>query len=151
MKRIKVGDIFEINTPKGKAYLHYIYKDQKIGDLIRILPGLYSERPISFDKLASSKEKFMVFFPLSAANKQKIVEHVSHYPANNFEKPKFMRNDHIIRGQFIGWHIINTETWERQLVKTLTPEQKKLSPWEVWNDTILIENLIDDWSLEKWG
>ncbi|HBX87942.1 MAG TPA: hypothetical protein DEG09_04910 [Marinilabiliaceae bacterium] len=128
MGRIKVGDIFEINTPKGKAYLHYVYKDKTTGDLIRVLPGLYSDRPASFDKLAGSKESFMVFFPLSAAYKQKIVEHVGHYPADSFEKPKYMRTEHIVRGEFLGWHIIDTETWKRQLVKTLTPEQKKLSP-----------------------
>jgi len=73
MGRIKVGDIFEIHTPKGKAYLHYIYKDKTTGDLIRVLPGLYSERPASFDKLASSKERYVVIFPLLAASKQKIV------------------------------------------------------------------------------
>lgn len=151
MGRIKVGDIFEINTPKGKAYLHYIYKDKETGDLIRVLTGLYSERPASFDKLAGSKENYMVFFPLSAAAKQKIVEQVGHYPADNFAKPRYMRTEHIVRGEFLGWHIIDTETWERQLIKTLTPEQKKLSPWGIWNDTLLIENLVDDWSLEKWS
>src|SRR5690606_28614971 len=129
MRRIKVGDIFEINTLKGKAYLHYIYKDKITGDLIRILPGLYFDRPDSFDKLAGSNESFMVFFPLSAAYKQKMVEQVSYYAADSFEKPKYMRTEHIVRGEFLGWHIIDTETWQRQLVKTLTPEQKKLSPW----------------------
>lgn len=144
MKRIRVGDIFEINTPKGKAYLHYIYKDETVGELIRVLPGLYSERPASFDNLATSKERYMVFFPLSAANKRKLVEQVSQYPADNFGKPKYMRTEHIVRGEFLGWHIINTETWERQLVKTLTSEQKELSPWEIWNDTLLVENLVDE-------
>ena len=151
MERIKVGDIFEIDTAKGKAYLHYIYKDKAIGDLIRVLPGLYSERLASFDKLATSKEMFVVFFPLSPACKQKIVELVGHYSANNFEKPKYMRTEYILRGQFLGWHIIDTETWRRQLVKSLTPEHKQLSPWGIWNDTFLIESLVDAWSLEKWS
>ena len=62
-----------------------------------------------------------------------------------------MRTEHNIRGEFLGWHIVDTETWQRQLVKTLSPEQKKLSPWGIWNDTLLIENLVNDWSLEKWG
>lgn len=151
MARIKVGDIFEINTPKGRAYLHYIYKDKTTGDLIRVLPGLYSKRPANFDTLAGSKERYVVFFPLSAANKQKIVEQVGYYPADNFGKPKYMRTEHFVRGEFVGWHIIDTETWQRQLVKKLTPEQKQLSPWGIWNDTLLIENLLTDWSLEKWG
>jgi len=151
MVRIKIGDIFEINTPKGKAYLHYIYKDKTTGDLVRILSGLYYDRPANFDELAGSKELYMVSFPLSAANKQKIVERVGYYPADNFKKPKYMRTEHIVRGEFLGWHIIDTETWERQLVKKLSPEQKQLSPWGIWNDTLLIQNLIDNWNLEKWS
>ncbi|TPD65422.1 adenylate/guanylate cyclase domain-containing protein [Flavobacterium microcysteis] len=151
MRRIKLGDIFEINTTKGKVYLHYIYKDKTIGNLIRVLPGLYSDRPANLLKLADSKESFMVFFTLSVAYKQKIVEHVGHYPADSFEKPKYMRTEHIVRGEFLGWHIIDTETWQRQLAKMLTLEQKKLSPWGIWNDILLIENLVNDWSLEKWN
>ena len=151
MARIKIGDIFEINTSKGKAYLHYIFKDKMTGELLRVLPGLYSERPASFDKLAGSKEKFMIFFPLSAANKQNIVERVGYYPAESFGKPNYMRTEHNVKGAFLGWHIVDTNTWQRHLVKNLTPEQKQLSPWGIWNDTLLIERLVDNWSLESWG
>jgi hypothetical protein len=151
MGKIKVGDIFEINTPKGKAYLHYIYKDKTLGDLIRVLPGLYSERPAGFDNLAASREEYMIFFPLSVANKRKIVEHAGYYPADGFSKPKYMRTEHNVRGEFLGWHIIDTDSWQRQLVKKLTPEQKNLSPWGIWNDTLLIENLVAGWHLAKWG
>lgn len=151
MARIKVGDIFEINTPKGKAYLHYIHKDITTGELIRVLPGLYPERPANLNELAGLKERYMVSFPLAAANKRKIVEPVSFYPADNFSKPKFMRTEHNVRGEFLGWHIVDTGNWQRQLVKDLSSEQKKLSPWGIWNDTLLIENLVNDWSLENWG
>jgi hypothetical protein len=148
--KIKLGDIFEIVTPIGKAYLHYIYKDQSIGDMIRVLPGVYSERPDSFDQIAGSKERYMVFFPVSAANKRKIIEQVGYYPATGFTKPDYMRTEHTVRGEFLGWHIINTETWQRQLVKKLSSEQKELSPWGVWNDTLLIERLSNNWSLQNW-
>jgi hypothetical protein len=148
--KIKLGDIFQINTPKGKAYLHYIYKDKELGDLIRVLPELYSEWPESLEQLARSKEAFMIFFPLSAANRKKIVEQVGYYPADNFGKPEYMRDKHIVRGAFLGWHIIDTKTWKRQLVNDLTSDQKRLSPWGIWNDTLLIERLVSDWSLEKW-
>jgi hypothetical protein len=152
MGKIKVGDIFEINTPKGKAYLHYIHKDPKISrELVRVLPGLYSERPASFDKLAGSKERYMIFFPVSAASKRKIVELVGHYPADKFNKPKYMRAEHNVKGESLGWFIVDTDTWQRELVKELTPEQKWFSDWASWNDTLLIERLVEDWSLEKWN
>lgn len=152
MKKIKIGDIFEITTPKGKAFLHYIYKDDKVGrQLIRVLPGLYLQNPENFDKIAASKEQYMIFFPLSPAFKRKIIEKVGYYPADKFDKPKYMRSGHEIRGEFLGWHIIDTDTWKMQLVKELTSEQKQLSDWDTWNDTLLIERLINEWSLEKWS
>lgn len=151
MARIKVGDIFEVVTSSGKAYLHYIHKDSVTGELVRVLKGLYSERPTTFEKLAASEERYFISFPLSAATKRKIVEPVGYFPATSFSKPKLMRTEHNVRGEFLGWYLVDTETWQRQLVRTLTPEQKKLSPWGIWNDVLLIENLVNDWSLEKWG
>lgn len=150
MRRAKIGDVFEIKTPKGKAYLHYIYNDKATGELMRVLPELYFERPPGFGELAGSKERYVVFFPLLAANRQKIVEQVGHFPTTNFGKSRYMRVEHIVRGENLGWHIIETETWHRELVKHLTVEQMKLSPWGIWNATLLIENLVSDWSLEKW-
>jgi hypothetical protein len=41
MARIKIGDVFEISTPKGKAYLQYVHKNETIGELLRILEGLF--------------------------------------------------------------------------------------------------------------
>lgn len=151
MGKVKIGDIFEINTGVGLAYLHYIHKDDVLGELIRILPRVNNDRPTSLEEFIHVEESFMVFFPLSAAYRQKIVERVGYFTANHFEKPKNMRTKHIIRGEFLGWHIIDTETWKRELVKTLTPEQKKFSPWGVWNDTLLIENLASGWTLENWS
>ena len=151
MTKIKLGDIFEINTPMGKSYLHYIFKDKAMGDLVRVLPGIYSKQPADFSELACSKERYMIFFPLTFANRRKIVHRVGFYSPNQFEKPKYMRSEHVVRGEFLGWHIVDTETWHRQLVKNLTSEQKQLSPWGIWNDTLLIENIVNNWTLENWG
>ncbi|WP_291529132.1 hypothetical protein [Bacteroides sp. UBA939] len=151
MKRIKLGDIFEINTPEGKAYLHYIYRDESLGELIRVLPGLYVERPTDFNELAASKEMYMIFFPLPASYRGKMVELVGYYPADKFGMPKYMREELIIRGEFLGWYIINIRTRQRKLVKTLTKEQKELSSWGTWNGAFLIEMLTNGWTLENWG
>lgn len=75
---------------------------------------------------------------------------VGFYSTSGFSKSKFVRTKHNVRGEFLGWHIVNTETWQRQLIESLSSEQKKLSPLGIWNDTLLIENLINYWSLENW-
>ncbi len=149
MARIKTGDIFEIKTSKGKAYLHYIFKDETNGDLVRVLPGLYYDQPDDIEGLASEDESFLVFFPLSAANRKKIVEKVGHY-RSDLTRPEYMRTEHYIRGEFLGWHIINTDTWQRELVKELSDSQKQLSPWGIWNDTLLVERLEEGWTLDGW-
>jgi hypothetical protein len=151
MDNIKIGDIFEINTSKGKAYLHYVYKDPTIGELVRVLPGLYAKKPDDMDKLAVSEERYLIFFPLLAAFNREIVDYAGHYDLKDFTKPEYMRTGHMVRGAFLGWYIVNTSNWHRQLVKELTPEQKKLSPWGVWNDTLLIERLEQGWVLNEWG
>ena len=151
MTKIKLGDIFEIATTKGKAYLHYIYNDKTVGDLVRVLPGLYAERPMAIEKLANEKERFVVFFPVSTAYKKKMVHYVGTSDDAVFTKPRFMRTQHSIRGEFLGWHIINTETWHRELVKNLSTDQKQLSPWGIWNTNLLAEDLSKGWSLENWG
>lgn len=151
MKKIKIGDVFEISTPKGYAYLHYIKKDKTIGELVRVLPGLYSEEPTDIKKTVGSDELFYIFFPLSFAYKKGIVRLVNNCEASNYDVPKYMRTEHNVRGEFLGWHIVNTQTWERTLVKTLNAEQIKFSPWGVWNDTLLIERLTNNWSLEEWS
>ena len=67
-----------------------------------------------------------------------------------FEKPSYMRTKHFIGREFVGWHIIDTSTWKRELVKELSDEQLKLSPWGTINDTLLVDYLLNDWSLENW-
>ena len=150
MPKIIIGDIFEINTPKGKAYLHYIHEEPKIKrQLTRVLQGLYLERP-NLDELAGRKEQYMIFFPMTAAYNRKIIDRIGHFAADIFSKPKYMRSEHNVRGENLGWHIIDTDTWKMELVKKLTPNQKQLSDWASWNDTLLIERLISGWSLENW-
>ncbi|ELM3645113.1 hypothetical protein [Flavobacterium psychrophilum] len=151
MKKIILGDIFEISTPKGYAYLHYVCEDVKIGrTLLRVLQGLYLERPNNLEELSSQKERYLLFFPLKEAYKRGIVERVGFLQCDSFVKPQKMRSEHNVKGEFLGWHIIDTDTWHRDLVKNLNPEQQKLSDWGSWNDTLLIENLINNWSLESW-
>lgn len=151
MGRIKVGDVFGIATSKGMAYLHYIHEEPKQCELIRVLPGLYEEPPQNLEEIVRMEERFMISFPLKAAYHRKIVVKVGHVSSENYSKPAYMRSDHWIRYEFQGWHIIDTETRYMTLVQELTPEQVKLSPGEIWNDTLLCDRLVEGWSLENWG
>lgn len=150
MAKIKIGDIFSINTPKGKAYLHYVYVDNDGIELIRVLPGLYLNDVQDITLLSQQKELFMLFFPLRIAFHRKIVKLEGHTDIGSFKKPQYMREDDYIRGNFSSWYIVNIDTCKRKYVKKLSPKQNALSPWGVWNDTLLIERLVEGWTLDKW-
>ena len=150
MKRAKPGDIFEINTNKGKAYLHYIYNDPHNGDFIRVLPGLYNEKPSNIKELIYEKERSIINFPIKVAYSRKLVEYVDSVSLDGFSKPQLMRSDHRGPVKFLGWRIVNTDTLKAEFVEELSEEQKKLSPWGIPSYDLLVEHLENDWKLEDW-
>lgn len=150
MRKIRLGDIFEIETSKGKAYLQYVWHDELTGEMIRVLSQFYTSRPADFEELVFAQERFVVSFPAAAAMRKGIVERVGNLPVVGFVKPTLMRTKHSIRGEFLGWHIVDTKTLQRSLVASLDLSQLQLSPWGIWNDTLLIEKLESGWTLDSW-
>ena len=151
MSKIKLGDIFEIETKKGKAYFQCVHSHKVRGELIKVFNCLYEEQPPKIESVLLIKDFYYIGFPLIFAYKKNIVKKVGNIPlSNDFIYPKYMRDKHIVRGEFIGWHIIDTETLHNQLVKELTEEQKQLSPFGIVNDTYLKERLEEGWTLSKW-
>jgi hypothetical protein len=151
MMRLKLGDIFELPVRNGLAYLQYVYRDSSLGELICVLPGIYENSQIKFNDIVIQEGGFLVFFPLSAATKSGIVAKIGNYSDTSaFTKPSFMRDPIVENGSITGWHIVNTDTWERTLVTSLSAQQKLLSPWGIWNDTLLREKIDEGWSLDNW-
>jgi hypothetical protein len=149
--QVKIGDVFEIVTPNGIGLFQYVHKDETIGQLIRVLPSLYEEGYILEKELVEKKEMYLVHFPLGAALKQKIVNRKGNLNLpQDFVLPKKFRSKHIVKGEFISWHIIDYDTWKREQVQELSDEQKQLSPWGTWNDTLLKERLAEGWTLDNW-
>lgn len=152
MKRIKVGDVFEIDTPKGRAYIQYVLKNKMIGELIRVLPGVYENQPDNLLQIVNAKEEYFVHFPVKAANKQKIINLMGNFGLpKGIDIPKQFRTKKMDKhGTPIGWQIIDYETWQRETVDELLDEHKKISPWGIWNDTLLIERISQGWNLDNW-
>jgi hypothetical protein len=59
MKKIKIGDLFEISTPKGKAYFQYVFELNGIGSLIRIFDGLFDTVPAELYEIVNNEENFL--------------------------------------------------------------------------------------------
>lgn len=82
MKKPIFGDIFELKTNKGFAYIQYVnkYNDPpNYGDLVRLLDGTFSERPTEFKTLAEKREAYYLFiFSVRTSIKWGDIELVGH-------------------------------------------------------------------------
>ena len=152
-KRMKIGDVFEIETPKGMGYFQYVYRNSETGfPLTRILPGLYSEEPENMADLVAQKELFLIHFMVNAALYHKLIRKIGNYeiPTGLELPPKYVRRTEWVRGKFNCWHIVDYETlYVKAVVRELDEEQKKLSPSGMWNYNLLVARLAEGWTLEK--
>lgn len=146
-KKIQIGDVIEIPTKKGLAYAQYSHNNDLCGELLRILPGFFDERPKKLEEVVSQSEIFSTFFPLRVAIKRNIFEVVTNLPVPDFAKkfPLF-RSGGVdpLTGKVRTWWLWDGEQeWK---VGDITQEQRKLSLREIWNDTLLIEKIESGWT-----
>jgi hypothetical protein len=152
--RIAFGDVFEIATGKGLAYLIYTHKHTeppRYGALIRVLKGLYKSRPKDIDAIVEAGEQFAIFFPLGAALNRGIVKKVGNVPvpSSMAKFPIFKgNNDPKAKADNPNWWLWDgNKEWK---VGRLTSAEELSYPINsVVNDTALIEYIEDDWSPEK--
>lgn len=146
----QIGDVIEIPTPSGFAYAHYTHKHEeppKYGSLLRVLPGLHESRPVDFADLVKLQPQFITFFPLGAACKQKIVHVVANEPipthAQSF--PTFRSCVRTPSGRGPWWLWDGKKEWK---IGALKPGMEFLPLRAVWNDTMLVERIIQEWRHE---
>ncbi|HHC80787.1 MAG TPA: hypothetical protein ENK46_12950 [Flavobacteriia bacterium] len=148
MAKLNLGDIFEIDTKKGKGYFKLVGFDKHHGELIKVYYRLYQDVP-PLNELENGS--YYIYFPLKYALRQKLVKHVGNIVVSSqFIKPQYCREKHIIGREFLGWFIVDMRTMKMKLVKELNKEQKKLSPCGIINDTLLKKRLEQGWRLENW-
>lgn len=149
-RKSKPGDVLEIKTKRGLAYAQYALRNSEMGALLRVLPGFHPIRPSSFVRIIEQPEQFVTFFPLQAAIARNIFEVVSHekVPEASQKLPLFRACGHIDREGFIhDWWLWDGNKSVR--IGKLSPDQRRLPIKGIWNDTLLIERIEEEWSSEK--
>lgn len=146
-KRASIGDLIEVETPRGLAYVQYSHRSPRSGALIRVLPGFFRTRPHSFGEMVAEKERFYAFFPVDAAVAQNLVTVVA-----NEEVPKAIQSFPLMRmaglpdrhGIVRDWWLFDgVREWP---VDVLTPEQQSLSINEILGYPVLVQRIADDWT-----
>jgi len=147
-RRLRLGDVFKLATKKGDAYLQCVASHKTEGETIKVFYRLWSNPAEDVSSIVSG-EYFLVDFPLRYAIPKGIVEYVGHSDLGGFEMPELRRTQNYF-GTDSGWYVINTRTMKREFFDELNENQLKLSPYGIWNDTLIIEKLEEGWRLEDW-
>ncbi len=65
--KLNPGDIVEIETENGNAYVQITHNHVSYPEVVRVLPGKHTTRPEDFGVLARSKSDFVAMLPLGGA------------------------------------------------------------------------------------
>jgi hypothetical protein len=151
-KKPKIGEVYEIQTPMGLAYVQYTHYHPSMGELVRVLPGLYVERPDA-GSLVQQKELYFVFYVLDDALRKGQAQIVSNEPVPQWARPfPVMRHSTFDNSWLIGdgYEGMALENIRRMLkVRDLTPEQKKLSISVTRPHVAMVKALARRWTPER--
>jgi hypothetical protein len=147
---INPGEVYAIKTAVGFGFIQFVSLSGNGTELVRILEPLKQSADLSQNEV-DALERFSIQFPVKAANKKKLIQKVGQFAIpKHYSIPKRARTEHNIKGEFLGWHIVEVNTLKRELKKVLSKEELKLSPYGIFNDTLIIEYLEKNWRLEDW-
>jgi hypothetical protein len=148
--KIEAGDVFSIKTSIGFGFLQYVETDILKIEYVRVLTSINKEEVI-IQKEVDLKERWCISFPLKEAIRKNKVSKIGSYKIPiDYITFDYARSQHIVRGEHLGWHIVNRKSLKRELKNTLEKEDLKLSPHGVFNDVLIIEYLEKDWKIEDW-
>jgi len=149
--KIEIGEVFSIKTEKGFGFIQYVDDSTSNTQIIRVLEPIKKTQELT-QKEIDINERFIIEFALKAALNRKIIEKVSKFNLpGSFKIPSNSRSKHTVRGEFLGWFIVDNKTLKRELKRELSDDDLKLSPNGIFNDTLLIDYLDKDWRLNNWN
>lgn len=146
-KRAQPGDIIEVSTAKGLAYVQYTHQHPTHGGLIRVFDAVFESRPSGFAEIVKGPVRFSTFFPVRAAVHRGIFKVVGHevIAPQNAAFPIFRIGieDPKSKKVALWWFWDGEREWA---VGQITSEQRKMPLRAVWNATMLIERIETGWT-----
>jgi hypothetical protein len=152
-EKAKPGDVLEVTTGVGLAYLQYVRDHAVFGELIRVLPGTFEERPAELGKLANGPERYFTFFPVRLHLRDESLRLAARCPV-----PDRARGWPLMRAEgasdpdgVVLWWLISNDMVDRskgRRVSSLNSEDARLSIREVINLPMLIHRIEIGWMPE---
>ena len=144
MKRLKIGDIFEIPLSNGKkSFGQYVYREKQNAPLIRVFDHILKEgNEINIQEISSKPLLFpTVITGLYAAIREGIWRVIGNTPIEGFEYPLFVSTFWDQKTGEAGiWFLWDGEK-ETRLGKELPDEYKKLEFLIGWGPPHIVQRI----------
>ena len=147
MQRPRIGDVYEIATAARLAYAQYTHDTDggRFGEVLRVLDGIHTRRPASFDGVPT---RYVVLYPLRQLAARRILDlelvvNAAVPPAAR-EFPVFRNGTPGPDGKVVVWWLWDGR--EETRVGALAPEQRALPFFEVLNPEALREAIETGWT-----
>jgi len=145
-KRLKPGDILQLEVAGGFAYLQYLGKHQDYGDAVQVSPA--RPQPWSRDQPNSLRFAYVTFYPATAAMNQGLVEIVGHAAAPAVPR-QLRRAGARADGNVKTWVI---EDGSNDVAKPkLSADELQLPIAAIWNHEMLVQRIATNWDPRQEG
>lgn len=145
-KRVKVGDVLELEAGQRFAYLHYIGKHPEYGDAVLVNPQFQERQPSVTADIFS--DAYVAFYPVMAAVSQGLIDIVGHLPPPRL--PTRIRRAGARSGRHVDTWVIEDGSREVVMAK-LSDEDLRLPIAAIWNHELLVERIAEGWTPAQEG
>lgn len=144
-----IGDVFEVATNRGLAYIQYSHDHGRYGSLVRVLPGLFPKRRPDLCGLTMNHERFYTFYPVRSGLQLGKVALVAHciVPTAARAFPLLRhRAGRDPKTREMRWWLWDENGVAGSRVSQLTHEQSSRSIAEICNHAALVDKIESDWA-----
>ncbi|MDX1963549.1 MAG: hypothetical protein SFX18_10370 [Pirellulales bacterium] len=147
-RNLLIGDVLEIKTSRGYAYVQCANKLPFFGNLIRVLPGFYHRSITDLEEIVSKKESYFTFFYWDKYVDRDIV-----YKVGRLQIPKDCVIPTLFRGgskdpknqNIATWWLWDSVTNKEWKVGKISKKQRELPIRHILNYIALIYDLERGW------
>jgi hypothetical protein len=144
--RARVGDVLELDAPRGCVYLQYLGKHPQYGDAVCVCRAPHAIRPAIVVDLF--RDSYVAFYPAAAAVSRGLAKIVGRLPAESM--PSRLRRPGARVGREVRTWIIEEPSGE--IVKhALSAEELRLPIAAIWNHEMLLQRVEEGWRPESVG
>jgi hypothetical protein len=144
--KLQRGDILQLQTSRGHAYVQFVGKHRSYGDTIAVPPRIFEvpQRPTS----VLFEDSYLAFYPASAAIRESLASVVGNDEPRH-SVPIQTRRDAWPLGSRVDTWIIEDSAGDERRTKNLSPAELSLPIGSIWSHDFLLARMRTHWRPDR--